>query len=140
MAHFLFTSESVGIGHPDKIADQISDAILDACLAEDPYSKVACETLVSCGLVVLAGEITTRAQINYQEVARQAIEEIGYHDSALGFDYRSCGILIAINRQSPDIAQGVNDGEGLFKEQGLASPVMKRLNGCLCRLCYPTKL
>jgi len=118
MGNFLFTSESVASGHPDKIADQISDAILDACLREDPNSKVACETLVSSGLVVVAGEITTKAHVNYQEIIRQTIADIGYDDSALGFDYRSCGILLSINKQSPDIAQGVNEGEGLFKEQG----------------------
>lgn len=118
MGHFLFTSESVAQGHPDKISDQISDAILDACLREDPNSKVACETLVSSGLVVVAGEITTKAHLNYQEIIRQTICDIGYDDSALGFDYRSCGILLSINKQSPDIAQGVNEGEGLFKEQG----------------------
>ncbi|CDZ79832.1 S-adenosylmethionine synthase [Candidatus Rubidus massiliensis] len=118
MDNFLFTSESVGIGHPDKVADQISDAILDACLEQDPNSKVACETLVSKGLVVLAGEITTLAKVNYQEIARQVIKEIGYDDPNLEFDYRSCGIITAINRQSLDIALGVNEGEGLYKEQG----------------------
>lgn len=118
MEHYLFTSESVGIGHPDKIADQISDAVLDACLKEDPNSKVACETLVSSGLVVIAGEITTKAQVNYAEVARETIKEIGYTQSELGFDYRSCGIVTTINKQSPDIAQGVNEGEGLYQEQG----------------------
>lgn len=118
MGHFLFTSESVSQGHPDKIADQISDAILDACLREDPDSKVACETLVSTGLVVIAGEITTRAHPNYQEIARQTIRDIGYDNSALGFDYQSCAVILSINRQSPDIARGVNEGQGLFKEQG----------------------
>jgi S-adenosylmethionine synthetase len=118
MSHFLFTSESVAQGHPDKIADQISDAILDACLAEDPHSKVACEALVSTGLVVLVGEITTQAHPNYQEIVREVIRDIGYCDCALGFDYRSCGIMLSINRQSPDIAQGVNEGVGMFKEQG----------------------
>lgn len=118
MGTFLFTSESVAQGHPDKIADQISDAILDACLREDPNSKVACETMVSSGLVVVAGEITTKAHLNYQDIIRQTISDIGYDDSALGFDYRSCGILLSVNKQSPDIAQGVNEGEGLFKEQG----------------------
>jgi S-adenosylmethionine synthetase len=118
MGHFLFTSESVAQGHPDKIADQISDAILDACLREDPNSKVACETLVSSGLVVVAGEITTKAHINYQEIIRQTICDIGYDDSSLGFDYRSCGILLSVNKQSPDIAKGVNEGEGMFTEQG----------------------
>jgi len=118
MEHFLFTSESVAVGHPDKIADQISDAILDACLEQDPNSKVACETLVSQGLVVLAGEITTTARIDYQSVARETIRQIGYTDSSLGFDFRSCGIITAINKQSPDIAQGVNEGEGLHEELG----------------------
>lgn len=118
MGHFLFTSESVAQGHPDKIADQISDAILDACLLEDPNSKVACETLVSSGLVVVAGEITTKAQLNYQEIIRKTISDIGYDDSSLGFDYRSCGILLSVNKQSPDIAQGVNEGAGLYSEQG----------------------
>lgn len=118
MRHYLFTSESVAQGHPDKIADQISDAILDACLREDPNSRVACETLVSSGLVLIAGEITTQAHPNYQEIARNVIQEIGYDDSSLGFDYRGCGILLAINKQSEDIAMGVNEGEGLFKEQG----------------------
>jgi len=118
MGNFLFTSESVAEGHPDKIADQISDAVLDACLKEDPNSKVACETLVCSGLVIIAGEITTTANPNYQEIARQTICDIGYNDSSLGFDYRSCGILMSINKQSPDIAQGVNEGQGLFKEQG----------------------
>ncbi|HEV8052161.1 MAG TPA: methionine adenosyltransferase [Parachlamydiaceae bacterium] len=118
MGNFLFTSESVAQGHPDKIADQISDAILDACLREDVNSKVACETLVTSGLVVVAGEITTKANVNYQDIIRKTISEIGYGDSALGFDFRSCGILLSINKQSLDIAQGVNEGEGLFKEQG----------------------
>lgn len=118
MSNYLFTSESVSAGHPDKIADQISDAILDACLTEDPMSKVACETLVSSGLVIIAGEITTKAHVNYQQIARHTIEEIGYNDSAYGFDFRSCGVLTCINKQSPDIAQGVNEGEGLFKDHG----------------------
>ena len=118
MGHFLFTSESVAQGHPDKIADQISDAILDACLKGDSRSKVACETMVTTGLVVVAGEITTSANPDYQTIIRNTIQDIGYDDSTLGFDYRSCGILLSINKQSPDIAQGVNEGEGLFKEQG----------------------
>ena len=118
MKHYLFTSESVGIGHPDKVADQISDTILDACLAQDPDSKVACETLVTTGLVVLAGEITTNAQLDYQALVRETIKDIGYDQSDVGFDYKSCGILTTINKQSPDIAQGVNEGEGLYKEQG----------------------
>lgn len=118
MKHYLFTSESVGIGHPDKVADQISDTILDACLAQDPTSKVACETLVTTGLVVIAGEITTNARLDYQALVRDTIKDIGYDDPEVGFDYRCCGILTSINKQSPDIAQGVNEGEGLHKEQG----------------------
>lgn len=117
MEHYLFTSESVGIGHPDKIADQISDAVLDACLSQDPHSKVACETLVAGGLVILAGEITTEAHPDYPSIAREVIQKIGYDDSSLGFDYRSCGILCSINKQSPDIALGV-DGKGLYSEPG----------------------
>ena len=115
---FLFTSESVGEGHPDKVADQISDSVLDAILAEDPKGRVACETLVSTGLVVISGEITTKAHINYREIAQEAVRRIGYDDSEIGFDYKSCAILTAINRQSPDIAQGVNEGQGLDLDQG----------------------
>ncbi|MER2622825.1 MAG: methionine adenosyltransferase [Accumulibacter sp.] len=115
---YLFTSESVSEGHPDKVADQISDAILDAILAEDPPARVACETLVSTGLVVISGEITTRAHINYREIAQDAVRSIGYDNSDIGFDYKSCAILTAINRQSPDIAQGVNEGQGLDLDQG----------------------
>ena len=115
---FLFTSESVSEGHPDKVADQISDAVLDAILAQDPRGRVACETLVSTGLVVISGEITTRADINYMDLARETIKRIGYDDSDIGFDYKSCAVLTAINRQSADIAQGVNEGEGLDLDQG----------------------
>lgn len=122
MSHFLFTSESVSVGHPDKIADQISDAVLDACLAQDPYSRVACETLVSSGMVILAGEITTKATVDFQEVVRDTIKEIGYNSCDLGFNYLSCGIMICINKQSPDIAVGVdeNDSKALGAgDQGL---------------------
>lgn len=115
---FLFTSESVSEGHPDKVADQISDSVLDAILAEDPKGRVACETLVSTGLVVMSGEITTKANINYRDIAQEAVRRIGYTDSDIGFDYKSCAILVAINKQSPDIAQGVNEGEGLDLDQG----------------------
>ncbi|MCE5318538.1 MAG: methionine adenosyltransferase [Parachlamydia sp.] len=118
MGNYLFTSESVAIGHPDKVADQISDAILDACLKEDPFARVACETLVTTGLIVLSGEITTHAHPNYPEIARQMVRDIGYTDSALGFDYKSCGVLVSFNKQSPDIARGVNETESLYKEQG----------------------
>jgi len=115
---YLFTSESVSEGHPDKLADQISDGVLDAILTEDPKARVACETLVSTGLVVISGEITTTAHPNYKEIAQDVIRRIGYDDSNVGFDYKSCAILTAINRQSPDIAQGVNEGEGLDLDQG----------------------
>ena len=116
--NYLFTSESVTEGHPDKIADQISDAILDALLTQDPHSRVACETLIKTGYVNLAGEITSKAQIDYAAVARKTIAEIGYTDSKMGFDAGTCAVLMAIDAQSPDIAQGVNEGEGEFAEQG----------------------
>jgi len=107
---FLFTSESVTEGHPDKIADQISDAVLDAALSEDPTARVACETLVTTGLVVMAGEITTKAQIDYGKIARETIREIGYTRGKFGFDCDTCSVLSAIDRQSPDIAMGVDTG------------------------------
>ena len=115
---FLFTSESVSEGHPDKMCDQISDAILDALLAKDPDSRVACETLAKTGMVVVAGEITTRATINYSDVVREVVQDIGYTSSELGFDATTCSVLNAIGQQSPDISQGVTEGEGLYKEQG----------------------
>lgn len=118
MGNFLFTSESVAIGHPDKVADQISDAVLDACLREDPYARVACETLVTTGLIVLSGEITTHAHPNFPEIARETVKGIGYTDSTLGFDYKSCGVLVSFNKQSPDIAQGVNPKDPSQKDQG----------------------
>ncbi len=107
---FLFTSESVTEGHPDKIADQVSDAILDACLAQDPTSRVACETLTCTGLVVVAGEITTKAYVDFQTVVRETVREIGYDDALKGFDSNTCAVISTINRQSPDIAQGVDTG------------------------------
>ena len=107
---FLFTSESVTEGHPDKIADQISDSILDACLAEDPFSRVACETLTCTGLVVVAGEITTKAHLDVQTLVRNAVKEIGYDDALKGFDSNTCAVISTINTQSPDIAQGVDTG------------------------------
>lgn len=115
---FLFTSESVTEGHPDKIADQISDSVLDAMLEQDPKSRVACETLVNTGLVVLAGEVTSSAQVDLQEIARNTIRDIGYDDSRKGFDADTCAVMITLDKQSPDIAQGVNVGEGLHKEMG----------------------
>jgi S-adenosylmethionine synthetase len=115
---YLFTSESVTMGHPDKVCDNISDSILDAMLAQDPASRVACETLVATGLVVVAGEITTKAIVNIPDVVRNAIKKIGYTDPAMGFDYDNCAVMVTINRQSPDISQGVTEGQGLHKEQG----------------------
>ncbi|MBV1960687.1 MAG: methionine adenosyltransferase [Immundisolibacteraceae bacterium] len=115
---YLFTSESVSEGHPDKVADQISDAVLDALLTDDTASRVACETLVNTGLVVLSGEISSNAVVDYQQIARDTIAEIGYDSSELGFDFRSCAVLTALDQQSVDIAQGVNEGEGLDLEQG----------------------
>ncbi len=116
MTDFIFTSESVSEGHPDKVSDQISDAILDALLEQDPKSRVACETLVTTGMVMLAGEITTKAIINYQDVVRKTLKEIGYTDPHIGFDYENCAVLVSLDRQSPDIAQGVDESEG--HEQG----------------------
>lgn len=118
MKDYIFTSESVSEGHPDKVADQVSDAILDAILAQDPKARVACETLVTTGMAVIAGEITTTAIVDYPKVVRETIKEIGYNDSAMGFDWETCAVLVSIDKQSPDISQGVTEGEGLFKEQG----------------------
>ncbi|HML75571.1 MAG TPA: methionine adenosyltransferase [Anaerohalosphaeraceae bacterium] len=114
----LFTSESVTMGHPDKVADQISDAVLDALLAQDPNSRVACETLVTTGMAMISGEVTTKAQVNIPDVVRQTIREIGYNDPAVGFDADNCAVLVTLGRQSPDISQGVTEGQGLHKEQG----------------------
>jgi len=116
--NYLFTSESVSEGHPDKVADQISDAVLDALLTGDPHSRVACETLINTGMIVLSGEITSRANVDYTEVARNTVKEIGYNSSAMGFDYASCAVIVSLDKQSADIAQGVNEGQGLDLDQG----------------------
>ena len=118
MTDYIFTSESVSEGHPDKVADQVSDAILDAILAQDRHARVACETMVTTGMVVIAGEITTSATVDYAKIARETIREIGYNDSAMGFDWETCAVITSIDKQSPDISQGVTEGEGLFKDQG----------------------
>lgn len=118
LKNYVFSSESVTEGHPDKMADQISDAVLDAMLAQDPKSRVACETMITTGMVVLAGEITTTANIDFQETVRKKIMDIGYDHSDKGFDGHTCGVMVALDKQSPDIAQGVNENEGSFEEQG----------------------
>lgn len=116
--NYLFTSESVSEGHPDKVADQISDAVVDAIFTDDNKARIACETMVNTGMVVLSGEITTATYVDMQDVARQTIREIGYDHSDMGFDWESCAVLVSIDKQSPDIAQGVNEGEGLDLNQG----------------------
>ncbi len=115
---YFFTSESVTEGHPDKVADAISDAILDAIMSQDKNCRVACETLVTTGLAMIAGEITTECYVDMPQVVRDTIRDIGYHSSQMGFDWQTCAVLTSIDHQSPDIAQGVNKGEGLFKDQG----------------------
>lgn len=120
LSNFLFTSESVTEGHPDKVADQISDAILDAILEKDPYARVACETMVNTGMILIAGEITTEARVDYATIARGVVKEIGYNHSDLGFDWQTCAVLTSIDRQSPDIAMGVDRGEEIGAgDQGL---------------------
>ncbi len=131
MSHYLFTSESVSEGHPDKVADQISDAILDAMLAGDKNSRVACETLVTTGQVVVAGEITSKAYVNIQRVVRDVIKDIGYDNPEIGFDYRSCGISVMLDLQSADISQGVTESEGLHTEMGAGDQGM--MFGYACR-------
>jgi len=118
MTNYLFTSESVSEGHPDKVADQISDAILDAILEQDKTARVACESLVTTGLAMIAGEITTTAWVDMPEVVRQTIKNIGYTSADMGFDYKACAVITTIDKQSPDIAQGVNEGSGLDLDQG----------------------
>ncbi|RKY21675.1 MAG: methionine adenosyltransferase [Planctomycetota bacterium] len=127
----LFTSESVSMGHPDKVADQISDAILDACLKGDPNSRVACETLVTTGLCVVSGEITTRSQVEYAKIARETLKKIGYTDDAYGINGDTCAVMVTLDRQSPDISQGVTAGAGMFKEQGAGDQGM--MFGYACR-------
>lgn len=117
-ADHIFTSESVSEGHPDKVSDQISDAILDACLEQDPDSRVACETLCTTDLVVVSGEITTKAKVNWESIVRKVVADIGYTSADIGFSAESCKVFLCIHSQSPDISQGVTEGEGLFKEQG----------------------
>ncbi|MCJ7547280.1 MAG: methionine adenosyltransferase [Deltaproteobacteria bacterium] len=119
MTNFLFTSESVTEGHPDKVADQISDAVLDAIIKDDPRGRVACECLVTTGLVFIAGEITTECYVEMPKIARETIKEIGYNDSAMGFDWETCAIMTSIDQQSPDIARGVNSEEQGAGDQGL---------------------
>ena len=114
----LFTSESVTMGHPDKVADQISDSILDAMLAKDRASRVACETMVTTGMVIVAGEITTRAVVDIPKIVRDTIKNIGYTDPSAGFDYENCAVIVSLDKQSPDISQGVTQGKGLHKAQG----------------------
>ncbi len=128
---YIITSESVGEGHPDKVADSISDAVLDAVLAQDPNGRVACEALVKTGVAILAGEITTTARIDYVEIARNSICAAGYDDPALGFDGNSCSVFLALDRQSPDIAQGVNEGDGLDVDQGAGDQGL--MYGYACR-------
>jgi S-adenosylmethionine synthetase len=118
MSEHLFTSESVSEGHPDKVADQISDAILDAILTKDRYARVAAETLCNTGLVVLAGEITTHASVDYIDIARQTIQRIGYDNTEYGIDYKGCAVAVCYDKQSPDIALGVDEGKGLDLDQG----------------------
>ncbi|MCB9728064.1 MAG: methionine adenosyltransferase [Deltaproteobacteria bacterium] len=115
---FIFTSESVSEGHPDKVADQVSDAILDAILGQDPAGRVACETMVTTGMAVVAGEITTTATIDIPALVRETIQEIGYSDSSMGFDWKTCAVLASLDKQSPDISAGVTEGQGLYTEQG----------------------
>lgn len=118
MGNYLFSSESVTEGHPDKVADRISDSVLDAMIAQDPKSRVACETLVTTGLALVAGEITTNATVDIPHIVRDAVRSIGYTDAAMGFDADTCAVVVTLDKQSPDISMGVTEGEGMFAEQG----------------------
>lgn len=129
--NYIFTSESVSEGHPDKMADQVSDAILDAIFREDPNGRVACETLLTTGIVFVAGEITTTAHYDPREIARETIREIGYDNAAYGFDCNTCAVVTSVDKQSPNISQGVTQGEGLFREQGAGDQGM--MFGFACR-------
>ncbi len=129
--NYIFTSESVSEGHPDKIADQISDSVLDAIFAEDPHGRVACETLLTTGIVFVAGEITTEAQYDTRHIARETLRRIGYDNAAYGFDCDTCAVVTAVDRQSPNISQGVTEGQGLFSEQGAGDQGM--MFGFACR-------
>ena len=128
---YMFTSESVSMGHPDKVADQISDAILDAMLARDPRARVACETLVTTGMAVIAGEVTTECFVDINQLVRDTVQKIGYTDGAMGFDHKSCSVLVALGKQSPDIARGVNEDKTSQKEQGAGDQGM--MFGFACR-------
>lgn len=129
---YIFTSESVTEGHPDKVADQISDAILDAMISKDPYSRVACETLVTTGLVMVAGEITTNCYVDIPSVIRETVKEIGYTRAKYGFDYETCAVITSIHEQSPDIAMGVDPGGAGDQGLCLDLPAMKQKNLCQC--------
>jgi S-adenosylmethionine synthetase len=131
MSEYLFTSESVTEGHPDKLCDQVSDAVLDACIAQDKTSRVACETLTKTGFVMVAGEITTRAQLDFPAIVRDVVKEIGYSDSSMGFDYKTCGVMVAVEQQSPDIAQGV-DGHGIYTQNELGAGDQGMMFGYAC--------
>ena len=128
---FLFTSESVSEGHPDKLCDQLSDTLLDAFFEQDPLSRVAVECFITTGLVVVGGEVTTKAQVDIQDVVRKKLESIGYTHPEIGLDAKSCAVLVVLNRQSPDIAQGVNENDGAFKEY---RSWRSRLNLWLCMI------
>src|SRR5262249_46204106 len=130
MARQLFTSESVSMGHPDKMCDQISDAVLDAMLEQDPASRVACETLTTTGMVLLAGEVTTKAEVDFPALVRDVVRFIGYTSSEMGLDADTCAVQVALGKQSPDISQGVTEGEGLHKGRGAVAEGM--MCGCAC--------